>query len=153
MNKQNVMHAVGGLVVGVILTILITPWWGGMMNSRGSYGNNMMQGTGQVGAQCGPTGCSTSSPVNNVGMMGSGGAGMMNGAVGNGAMLMNAADIDKAFIEEMIPHHRMAVMMANMLATRTTRPEMKKLAQDIITAQTKEIEMMQAWYQSWYPTK
>jgi uncharacterized protein (DUF305 family) len=63
--------------------------------------------------------------------------------------LETALDFDKAFIEEMIPHHQMAVMMANMLKSQTQRPEMKKLADDIITAQTKEIEEMRSWYQDW----
>ena len=54
MNKQNLMHALGGFVVGVLLTILLMPWWGGMM-SRYGYGYNGMT---QHGAQCGPTGCS-----------------------------------------------------------------------------------------------
>jgi len=45
----------------------------------------------------------------------------------------------------MIPHHQMAVVMAKMLEQASTRSEMKKLARDIITAQTKEIEMMNQW--------
>ena len=144
------MYIVGGLALGILLTMLISPWWGGMMNWRGySYGN-MMQGAGQLGGQCGPAGCSASNPANIAGMMGAGGAGMMNGSVGNGAAMMTATDIDKAFINEMIPHHKMAVMMATMLKSRTTRPEMKQLADDIISAQTKEIEMMQDWYKNWY---
>lgn len=63
--------------------------------------------------------------------------------------LENTPDFDKAFIEEMIPHHQMAVMMANMLKSQTRRPEMKKLADNIITAQTKEINEMRQWYQNW----
>ena len=58
-------------------------------------------------------------------------------------------DFDKAFIEEMIPHHQMAVMMANMLEGNTDRLEMKKLAADIISAQTKEIDQMRKWYGEW----
>ena len=64
-------------------------------------------------------------------------------------LLKSAVDFDKAFIKEMIPHHQMAVVMAKMLEQASTRPEMKKLAQDIITAQTKEIEMMKEWQKSW----
>lgn len=58
-------------------------------------------------------------------------------------------DFDKAFLSDMIPHHQMAVMMANMLKNGTDRPEMKKLAEDIITAQTKEIDQMREWLKSW----
>lgn len=64
--------------------------------------------------------------------------------------LEDAADFDRAFIEEMIPHHQMAVMMANMLLANTTRPELQKLARDIVKAQTREIEEMRQWYQIWY---
>lgn len=60
-----------------------------------------------------------------------------------------AADFDKAFIEEMIPHHQMAVMMAQMLERTTNRSEMKQLAKDIIEAQTREINAMRDWYREW----
>jgi uncharacterized protein (DUF305 family) len=64
--------------------------------------------------------------------------------------LENAEDFDKAFIEQMIPHHQMAVMMAQMLYNATERKEMKTLAQNIINAQTKEINEMRTWYAKWY---
>lgn len=60
-----------------------------------------------------------------------------------------AADFDEAFLAEMTEHHQMGVMMANMLDARTNRPEMKKLAEDIITSQTKEINDMRLWQQQW----
>lgn len=63
--------------------------------------------------------------------------------------LENAENFDKSFIEGMIPHHQMAVMMANMLQDGTDRDEMKKLATDIISAQTKEINQMREWYSKW----
>jgi uncharacterized protein (DUF305 family) len=63
--------------------------------------------------------------------------------------LEDASNFDKAFIEEMIPHHQMAVMMANMLLQSTNRPEMKQLAKNIINAQTKEINQMRQWYTDW----
>lgn len=65
------------------------------------------------------------------------------------ALLENATDFDRAFVEEMIPHHQMAVMMAQMLKSGTNRPEMKQLADNVVTAQTDEIEQMRSWLQSW----
>jgi len=85
------------------------------------------------------------------GMMGT--SNMHMGMMGNETdieRLKTVSDFDKAFIEEMIPHHQMAVMMANMLLNATQRPEMKQLAQDIIAAQTKEINEMRYWYNQWY---
>jgi uncharacterized protein (DUF305 family) len=64
--------------------------------------------------------------------------------------LENASDFDKAFIEEMIPHHQLAIMMANMLQSGTNRPEMQQLAKNIISSQSKEIQQMQSWYVQWY---
>lgn len=61
-----------------------------------------------------------------------------------------AEPFDKAFVEEMIPHHQMAVMMAQMLLSSTDRPDMKQLAENIIEAQTKEINEMREWYRAWF---
>lgn len=65
------------------------------------------------------------------------------------ARLENADDFDTAFVEDMIPHHQMAVMMASMLKDGSSRPEMRKLADDIIAAQTSEINEMRMWLTKW----
>lgn len=64
--------------------------------------------------------------------------------------LENAKPFDKEFIEQMIPHHQMAIMMATMLLEGTDREEMKTLALAIIDAQSREIDQMRSWYRSWY---
>lgn len=89
--------------------------------------------------------------MNQHGMMGSNSSmhmGMM-GDASDMASLEQATDFDKEFIEEMIPHHQMAVMMATMLKNGTQRPEMKELADNIIAAQTKEINQMRSWLKEW----
>jgi uncharacterized protein (DUF305 family) len=94
----------------------------------------------------------TGNQVMNVHGMMSNNSGMHMGKMGDDSdldQLKNTADFDKKFIEEMIPHHQMAVMMASMLKQGTTRPEMKQLADDIVTAQTSEIDQMRQWYQNW----
>lgn len=58
------------------------------------------------------------------------------------------AELNKAFLEGMIPHHQWAVEMARYLAG-SDKPELVKLGADIITAQTKEIEQMQKWMKEW----
>ena len=63
--------------------------------------------------------------------------------------LKNAPDFDKAFIEQMIPHHKMAVMMAGMVLD-SQRPEIRNLAKSIIQTQSTEIEQMQQWNQAWF---
>lgn len=89
--------------------------------------------------------------MNQHGMMGNNNS-MHMGRMGDAsdlARLEEASDFDKVFVEEMIPHHQMAVMMASMLKGGTNRPEMKKLADDIATAQTKEIDLMRGWLTEW----
>lgn len=78
------------------------------------------------------------------------GSGMHMGGQEDMQTLENANDFDKAFIEAMIPHHQLAVMMAQMLKSGTNRPEMLSLADNIIESQSKEIQGMQSWYKSWY---
>lgn len=73
----------------------------------------------------------------------------MLGDEGDLASLEQAEDFDREFIEQMIPHHQMAVMMANMLKGGTERKEMKKLADDIISAQSDEITLMRGWLRVW----
>lgn len=66
--------------------------------------------------------------------------------------LQTAKDFDRAFIEEMIPHHQMGVRMAQMALTNPQHPEIKRLGESIIRTQTEEIHQMQRWYQVWYPS-
>lgn len=62
-------------------------------------------------------------------------------------------EVDKSFIEMMIPHHRGATEMAQMALSRAKSPEVKKLAQSIIQDQNREIQQMQTWYKQWYGTE
>ncbi len=76
----------------------------------------------------------------------------MDGMTGDMTDLEGASDatFDREFLEQMIPHHEMAVMMAQMLAASTERSEMKVFADQIITSQSREIEMMRDWLDAWY---
>jgi uncharacterized protein (DUF305 family) len=65
--------------------------------------------------------------------------------------LKSASDFDKEFIRQMIPHHQMAVKMAQMVLNSATHPEIRTLGQSIINSQAAEIEQMRQWYQAWYP--
>ncbi len=69
-------------------------------------------------------------------------SGSLEGKVGN--------DFDAAFLEQMIPHHQGAVAMAEMVLKTSKRPELIKLATDIIASQQKEIEQMRTWQRTWF---
>jgi uncharacterized protein (DUF305 family) len=91
------------------------------------------------------------------GAKGMGGMGMGMGGMGMGmgtslAALKNAADFDRAFIEQMIPHHRMGVMMASMAQSNSQHPQLRELQQTMVRVQSQEIEQMAQWYRSWYGT-
>lgn len=80
------------------------------------------------------------------------GNGMHMGMMGDSSdleRLENASDFDREFVTLMIPHHQMAVMMTSMLKVGTQRLEMKKLADDIIKAQSAEITHMRSWLKEW----
>lgn len=78
-----------------------------------------------------------------------GGMNHMDSMSGDMETLKNAKDFDLEFVQQMIPHHEMAVMMAQMLKASTDRTEMKTLADNIITSQTREIDMMRLWVKEW----
>ncbi|MFD3517413.1 DUF305 domain-containing protein [Streptomyces sp. NPDC058657] len=59
----------------------------------------------------------------------------------------NAADT--AFAQGMIPHHRQAIEMADLAASRAQSPEVKKLAEEIKRAQDPEIKTLSGWLTSW----
>lgn len=58
-------------------------------------------------------------------------------------------DFDRDFISMMISHHEGAVEMADLAKQYAKHDEIKQMADDIISAQTKEISQMQAWQQMW----
>lgn len=62
-----------------------------------------------------------------------------------------AAPFDQQFIDSMVPHHQMAADMAKMALQKAKRPEVKRMAREMIAAQSREIAQMKAWRKAWYP--
>ncbi len=128
-NKNNVsLYSIIFLVVGVLLGWLI---WGNSSTNRNQMMGNMHQ-----------------MPDGTI-MQGNDMASMM--------AHMNASlegkkgdDFDEAFIDEMIIHHQGAIDMAELAITNAKHQEIKDLAKEIISAQTREIEQMQSWENIWY---
>jgi uncharacterized protein (DUF305 family) len=58
-------------------------------------------------------------------------------------------DFDRAFIENMLEHHRGAVEMAKLSETNAKHDEIKAMSNDIINAQNSEISKMKEWQESW----
>lgn len=72
-------------------------------------------------------------------------------------MMMNPEDLakadpfDKAFIDNMTPHHESAVEMAEIAREETKNPRVKTLATEIIEGQNRELDQMRQWREEWYP--
>jgi uncharacterized protein (DUF305 family) len=81
--------------------------------------------------------------------------GMDHSQMGHGTMAMDLgpadANFDLRFIDAMTPHHQGAVEMAKEAQQKSKRPEIRKLAADIIQSQDQEIAEMKQWRQAWYP--
>ena len=58
---------------------------------------------------------------------------------------------DKAFIDNMIPHHESAIAMVQVVLEESENPEIREIAGAIVDAQEREIEQMRSWRDEWYP--
>lgn len=84
---------------------------------------------------------------------GQGMAGMGMGMPGFGTSLEalhTAPDFDRAFLDQMISHHRMGVMMASHAQWGTIHPELRELEAAMVRVQSEEIEQMAQWYRQWF---
>ena len=62
----------------------------------------------------------------------------------------STARFETRFLEGMIEHHMMAVMMAELCVDKAEHEELAGLCENIIATQTQEIEMMEMWLHDWY---
>jgi uncharacterized protein (DUF305 family) len=66
-------------------------------------------------------------------------------------VMENGKYSDKAFIDAMIPHHQSAIEMAEVAYEKSKNPRIKELAENIMSAQKREIEQMKQWRKDWFP--
>jgi uncharacterized protein (DUF305 family) len=59
-----------------------------------------------------------------------------------------SGDPDRDFLAQMIPHHEGAIDMSKVLLQGGLRPEVRRLAQEIIAHQQGEIELMRRWLEA-----
>lgn len=131
-----------GIVFGIVVTcgvsLIVMHHMGRMHMKRVMYSNHMnmnmnmdreMKDGSSMGMVCQPQG---------------GMPGAMEGMTSN-LSSKTGADFDKAFIEQMTLHHEGAIEMAKQALEKATKPEIKKMSEDIIKTQTKEIEQMKSW--------
>lgn len=129
MNKKVILAALVGLLVGGLIV--------GVTASQAVNGNNttVMRTMGMDMSKL------TANQKMKTGMSMDDMAKMLDGKTGD--------EFDKAFISMMIDHHQGAIEMAELAAANAGHPEIKKLSEDIIAAQTTEIAQMKMWQQAW----
>lgn len=129
MSKESVLYGVVGLLAGAIIaafsaTYAVNNNHTGMMRMMGMHTSTNSQGM------------------------------MTNEDMSMGQMMSDLKgksgdDFDRTFIAEMIIHHQGAIDMANQAKQSAKHDEIKKMAADIVSAQTKEINEMKLWQQQW----
>jgi len=67
--------------------------------------------------------------------------------------LKSTGNNDEDFVQLMLPHHQAAIDMAKAELMHGQDPQMRRLAQEIITDQQSEIELMQLWLKQHEPQK
>ncbi len=136
MDKQP-LYIIIGVLSGVILGIFIARYAVNtqnypMLNTTGMGGMMQRGQTSMMGEQ---------------GMQG---MGMSMNQMSSTLAALKGEDFDRMFITLMMDHHQGAIDMAKLALSNSERDELKDLANDIVSAQTKEIEMMKGWLDSWY---
>jgi uncharacterized protein (DUF305 family) len=74
------------------------------------------------------------------------GMGMMT----NPQSLADDKPFDRAFIDNMIPHHQSAIEMARVARAETDNQKIRDLATNIVSAQRREISQIKEWRTQWY---
>lgn len=79
--------------------------------------------------------------------------GKMDGMKMPGMAQMESAqgsDFDRAFVQEMIKHHTMALDMSQLADERATRTEVREMAKKITKEQKGEIKKLNSWQAKWF---
>lgn len=130
MNTEHRIFMLGGILIGVVITLFITQ--SPVLNKK----------VNQPAQKEEITQAQKQSKVKTELMMG------MDQAVN---MLENKSgdELDAAFINIMIPHHEGAVTMAQAVIDQGNHGELKAFAQRIVDVQQNEIELMKEWQRLW----
>lgn len=129
MQKESILYGIIGILVGVVLMGFTATY--AVNNEHKSLMNMMGMNTKQE----------TQTIKQSKDMSMSEMATMLQGKTGD--------EFDQAFISEMIVHHQGAIDMAKLAKDNAKHDEIKSLANDILAAQSKEIDMMQTWQAQW----
>lgn len=138
MNQKAILYGIIGLFSGILLTILFTT---SVVNSNNTGMMRMMGMNTEKIQDKNKESLREGKEMHN--------ESMTMDEMSESLKDKSGDEFDKSFIELMIEHHEGAIDMAGEAKKNAKHDEIKNLANDIITAQTKEIEMMKEWEKSW----
>ena len=129
MKKEAILYGVIGLLVGALATwgvaaVSVNNNYTGMMNMMGMHTTTNSQGM-------------MDNDDMSMGQM----SASLQGKTGD--------SFDEAFLSGMIAHHQGAIDMAKLVKANAKHDELKAMADDILSAQSKEIDQMQTWQTDW----
>lgn len=134
MKNKEILYGVIGFLLGALLMVLFS-------NNYQVVKTQTQMQTMKAGSHMMPNGAMMGDDMMDDDSMSMGGmVEALNGKTGD--------ELDKAFLELMIEHHQGAVDMAKML-TNSAHEELKVMGENIISAQTTEIEQMKKWQIDW----
>lgn len=64
--------------------------------------------------------------------------------------MLNNAEFEIEFMQQMIRHHKMAIVKASQCLDKAYHPQLQDMCQNIVSAQLAEIRKMQEWLCRWY---
>lgn len=133
MRSTGRLAAIGGIIV---VALIVGAMAYGAANSDHSGSNSGMSGmSGMSQDDSMPMETTTSSTD-----------GMHDGGMLRGM----SGPFDRNFIDNMVPHHQLAVAMARLVLQKPKHQEVAQLARAIIAAQNGEITSMRTWRERWY---
>lgn len=127
--KKELLFGIGGLLIGAIIVIFAATT---AVNSNNTSMMNMMGMHTRMDDQ---------GMMHNNDMTMSEMSSMLEGKTGDA--------FDQAFLSGMIAHHQGAIDMAKQVQANAKHDELKAMAEDILSAQSKEIDQMQTWQTEW----
>jgi len=86
-------------------------------------------------------------------MMNDGGMGEMGRGMAATRMgtFSEEQSFDAQFLDQMSVHHEGAIESTTAMISGSSRPELRGLAEDIVTGQRAQLSQMRAWRSEWYP--
>lgn len=129
MKKESVLYGIIGLLAGILIAGAVAT----LSVNNDNRGMMKMMGMDMSRVQ--------DKSAGHMGMSMNGMQSQLQGKTGD--------EFDKDFIDMMIAHHEGAVAMAKQAQQNAKHDEIKRTADDIIEAQTKEIDMMKMWQVDW----